>query len=163
MFFHIFAFMKLTLLFCGKTREKHISEGMQEYLKRIKHYFKIEVIESADIKSISDPELQKEAEAEKLLKHINPCDFLVLLDEKGKEFTSRQFASFIEKKSVAGVRNIVFTVAGAYGAHSKLLERVNTKISLSKMTFPHQLVRLIFAEQLYRACSIIRKEPYHHD
>jgi len=155
--------MKLTLLFCGKTREKHVMDGMQEYLKRIQHYYKLELIESADIKNIADAELQKEAEAERLLKHINPGDFLVLLDEKGKEFTSRQFAGFIEKKAETGTKNIIFTVAGAYGAHTKLLNRVDAKISLSKMTFPHQLVRLLFAEQLYRACSIIRKEPYHHD
>jgi len=155
--------MKLTLLFCGKTREQHVLDGMQEYLKRIKHYFKIEVIESAEVKNISDPELQKEAEAERLLKHINPGGFLVLLDEKGKEFTSRQFASFIEKKSITGTKNMVFVIAGAYGAHIKLLDHVDAKVALSKMTFPHQMVRLIFAEQLYRACSIIRKEPYHHD
>lgn len=155
--------MKLTLLFCGKTREKHVMNGMQEYLKRIKHYFKIEVIESTDVHNIDDPDKQKLVEAEKLLKHINPGDFLVLLDEKGKEFTSRQFASFIEKQIMAGTKNMVFVIAGAYGAHSKLLERVDAKISLSKMTFPHQLVRLIFVEQLYRACSIIHKEPYHHD
>ena len=155
--------MKLTLLLCGKTREKHVLDGMQEYLKRIQHYYKLELIESADVKNIADAELQKEAEAEKLLKHINPGDFLVLLDEKGKEFSSRQFAEFIEKKAETGTKNIVFTVAGAYGAHTKLLKRVDIKISLSKMTFPHQLVRLIIAEQLYRACSIIRKEPYHHD
>ena len=138
-------------------------DGMQEYLKRIKHYYKLDLLESTDVKNISDADLQKEAEAERLLKHITPTDFLVLLDEKGKEFTSRQFASFIEKKAETGAKNIVFTVAGAYGAHAKLLERVDAKISLSKMTFPHQLVRLIFTEQLYRACSIIRKEPYHHD
>lgn len=155
--------MKLTMLFCGKTRDKYVLDGMQEYLKRIKHYYKFNLIESADVKNISEADLQKEAEAERLLKHISPSDFLVLLDEKGKEYTSRQFASFIEKNAENGTKNIVFTVAGAYGAHAKLLKRINAKISLSKMTFPHQLVRLIFAEQLYRACSIIRKEPYHHD
>lgn len=148
----------------GKTEEKHVAAGIEHYLKRLKHYtsFEIKEIVVSKYKNAS-PDQQQQEEAEKILSHLDNTDTLVLLDENGKEFTSRKFAAFLEQQMVQGTRQLIFLVGGAYGFSEKVYERANFKISLSKMTFPHQLVRLIFIEQLYRAFTIIRNEPYHHD
>lgn len=155
--------MKILFLFTGKTREEHINTGLRKYIKRIERYFTFHIFETPDVKKVEKPELQIASETEKLLKKIEKTDFVVLLDEKGKELSSKNFANFIEKKSATGTKRLIFIIAGAYGAHTLLHKRANMQLSLSKMTFPHQLVRLIFAEQFYRACTILRNEPYHHE
>lgn len=155
--------MKIILLFTGKTNKGYVSDGLSDYFERIKRYFNAEIIETQDIKKIELPQKQTEAEAEKILKFIEPTDCVCLLDETGTNFTSRLFAEFLDKKINAQYKRIVFIIAGPYGANTAVKTRANALISLSKMTFPHQLVRLIFAEQLYRACTILKNEPYHHD
>jgi len=134
------------------------------FTKRLKHYCKFEIVQlelPTKLKS-SDSETIKKNEGELLLKKITPTDFIILLDEKGKEYSSVEFANFISKKSVHE-SSLTFVIGGAYGFSNEVYERANAKLSLSKMTFSHQLIRLIFAEQLYRAFTIIKGEPYHHE
>ena len=157
--------MKITFYQIGKTTEAYIQAGENEFIKRIKRYNSFDtnvlpVPKNASKYSFSE---QKQLEGEKILKVLAPTDFVVLLDEGGREFTSRKFSSFIEQRMNAATRNLVFIVGGAYGFSDDVYKRANQKISLSKMTFPHQLVRVIFLEQLYRAFTIMRNEPYHHD
>ena len=156
--------MKIKLLVIGKTSESYLSEGIALYLKRLSHYidFSFEVL--PDIKrapSMLSDQL-KEAESAAFMKKIGERDFVILLDENGKTYTSEGFASQIEKWMVTGDKNPVFIIGGAFGFGKALTERAALKISLSEMTFSHQMVRLIFVEQLYRAFTIIRNEPYHH-
>jgi len=157
--------MKITLIFTGKTTKKYIIEGTSEYEKRIKRYtnFKIVVIPEYKASKKTPIKVIKEKEGEILLKKISNSDFLVLLDEGGKLFNSKEFAGFIENKTITGVKNIVFVVGGAYGFSETIYKRANFKLSLSKMTFSHQPVRILFAEQLYRAFTIIKGEPYHNE
>jgi len=157
--------MKIKLVVVGKTDDKYIAEGIKKYFNRLKHYITFEYSELPDIKNSKNlsQEQQKKLEGEMLLKQLQAGDFVVLLDEKGKTFTSREFASYIEKKMVSGTKRVVFIVGGPYGFSDEIYAKANDKISLSKMTFSHQLVRLIFFEQIYRAMTIIRNEPYHHD
>ena len=154
--------MKITLILVGKTSSADVKSICADYLKRINHYTKMEevVIENS-IKS-ADTKKVKEKEGELILKKIVPGDFVILLDDKGKEFTSPQFASYLEGLFNQSLKNICFVVGGAYGFSDELYKRSNAKLSLSKMTFSHQIVRAIFAEQLYRAFTIINNEPYHH-
>ncbi len=141
-----------------------VKEVMGEYIKRIVHYTNFEVIETPDIKNIKNLSVehykQKEAEIQK--KYLVRSDFIILLDEFGKEYTSEKFAQFLEHKIQIGIKNPMFVVGGAYGFSEEIKKMSQAQISLSQMTFPHQLVRLIFIEQLYRAFTIIRKEKYHH-
>ncbi len=156
--------MKITLLLVGKTTSKHISACVDDYLGRITHYipFSIQVIpDLKNTKNLSFSQ-QKEREGELILRQIQNGDHVVLLDEHGQERRSMEFASWLEKKS-QNTRHIVFVIGGAYGFSSRVYERANEKISLSKMTFSHQMVRMIFVEQIYRACTIIKGEPYHHE
>ncbi len=156
--------MKITLLSIGKTHDNFIKEGIDKYLKRLKHYVKLEAIEIPelkDTKNLSEAQ-QKSKEAELLLKHIQPHDFLVLLDENGKEYTSVDFSKYIQKKMVTGVNHAVFVIGGPYGFDQSVYNAAKDKLSLSKMTFSHQMGRLFFVEQLYRAFTIIKGEPYHH-
>jgi len=149
----------------GKTNFSFIKEGINLYIRRLKRYIKFEFIELPDVKgakNLSDNELKKR-ETDIYLKKIQAGDFVILLDEKGKEFNSREFALFIEKKNIQAVKHLVFIVGGAYGFSEKMYQIAKQKISLSQMTFSHQIVRLIFMEQLYRAFSIIKGEPYHND
>jgi len=157
--------MKIKLVVVGKTDDKYIAEGIKKYFNRLKHYITFEYSELPDIKNSKNlsQEQQKKLEGEMLLKQLQAGDFVVLLDEKGKTFTSREFASYIEKKMISGTKRVVFIVGGPYGFSDEIYAKANDKISLSKMTFSHQLVRLIFFEQIYRAMTIIRNEPYHHD
>ncbi len=157
--------MKITLLTIGKTEEKHIKEGLDKYVKRLKHYVKFQLTELADIKNSKNltEAQQKTKEAELLFKYIQPADHVVLLDEKGQEFTSLHFSQFLNKKAVSGTAHLLFIVGGAYGFDSTVYNRANASISLSKMTFSHQMVRLFFTEQLYRAHTILKGEPYHHE
>ena len=156
--------MKITLLLVGKTAKALYSEGIKDYANRIKHYvpFEIKVIpEIKNNKNISFQQ-QKDKEGELLLKNIDDKSLVVLLDEHGKEFRSIEFAKWIEGKQLSG-RNIIFVIGGPYGFSQAIYSRADNTISLSRMTFSHQMVRMIFVEQLYRACSIIKNEPYHHE
>jgi 23S rRNA (pseudouridine1915-N3)-methyltransferase len=156
--------MKITLLIVGKTEDAYLKVGIDKYLKRLKHYTKIDVAEIAELKNTKalTQEQQKAKEAELILKKIVPLDHVILLDENGTELSSHQFAAYIDKKALTSVANLVFIVGGPYGFDQSVCQRANDKLSLSRMTFSHQMVRLFFAEQLYRAFTIIKGEPYHH-
>lgn len=156
--------MKTELILVGKTVNKHFNAGINDYVERIGHYmpFSITTIpELKNTKNLSESQ-QKEREGELILKQIQPTDTVVLLDEYGKEFRSIEFADWIQKKQNTA-RRLIFVIGGPYGFSNDVYERANEKISLSKMTFSHQMVRLIFTEQIYRACTIIKGEPYHHE
>lgn len=156
--------MRITLLVVGKTTDVHIEALIHEYHKRLTHYvpFVLQVIpELKNTKSLTVNQ-QKEAEGELILRAITSSTDLVLLDEYGKDFRSIEFAEYIQKKMSSG-RDVVFVVGGPYGFSEAVYRRANGKISLSKMTFSHQMVRLFFIEQMYRAMTILRGEPYHHE
>lgn len=155
--------MKTILLSVGKTDDPLFSRIIEEYKKRINFYipFDIEMIpDIKNAKNLSEKE-QKKLEGEKILKWIQRSDHVVLLDENGKQYTSIDFAGFMEKKSLSSKR-LVFIIGGPYGFSQEVKEMANETISLSKMTFTHQMVRMVFTEQLYRAMTIIQNEPYHH-
>lgn len=135
------------------------------YSSRLKHYVNFDVVEMPELKNVSalSKEQIKEREGELILKHIKANDSLVLMDERGREYRSIQFAAMLEDRMIRGGRDMVFVIGGAYGFSEEVYSRADDKISLSKMTYSHQLVRTIFAEQLYRAFTIIRGEPYHHE
>lgn len=156
--------MKITLLVVGKTTDTHIELLIQEYQKRLAHYipFNIQVIPELKNTKALTPEQQKQTEGELILRTINSSTDLVLLDEHGKEFRSIEFADYVQKRMSSG-RDVFFVVGGPYGFSEAVYQRANGKISLSKMTFSHQMVRLFFVEQLYRAMTILRGEPYHHE
>lgn len=156
--------MKITLLVVGKTTSVQIESLIQEYLKRLTHYipFVLQVIPELKNTKALTPEQQKLAEGDLILRAINSSTDLVLLDEHGKEFRSIEFADYVQKRMSSG-RDVVFVVGGPYGFSEAVYQRANGKISLSKMTFSHQMVRLFFVEQLYRAMTILRGEPYHHE
>lgn len=157
--------MKITFLVLGKTDDKYINEGISKYLNRLKHYIKFELVEIPDLKNTKNlrEDQQKAKEAELIQKALNPTDHVILLDEKGTEFTSRKFSEFLNKKMVSGIQNLVFIVGGPYGFDESIYKLASSKISLSKMTFSHQMVRLFFIEQVYRGFTILKGEPYHHD
>lgn len=156
--------MKIKLLVIGKTDENYLQSGIDIFLKRIPHYVPFELKIIPDIKNTRklSEEQQKEKEGELILQQLVNSDFLILLDENGKESSSVEFARFLEKKMLAGTKQLVFVIGGPYGFTQKVYSRANEKRSLSQMTFSHQMVRLIFLEQLYRAFTIIKGEPYHH-
>ena len=157
--------MRITLLAVGKTNDPHFIAGIEEYARRIRHYlpFDIEIIpELRNTKSLTE-EQQKEKEADLLLKTFCQGDYIILLDEHGREYRSMEFAAWMEKRMAAGPKRLVFTIGGPYGFSPRIYQRANEKVSLSKMTFSHQMIRLIFAEQIYRAMTIITHEPYHHE
>ena len=157
--------MKITLLALGKTEEKYLQSGIDIYLKRLKHYIKLEVVEIPELKQTKglSQEQQKAKEAELISKKLNPTDFVVLLDERGQELSSLQFADLLNKRMLASTQNLVFIIGGPYGFDNSIYQRVNEKLSLSKLTFSHQMVRLFFVEQVYRAFTILKGEPYHHE
>ena len=156
--------MKITLLVVGKTTDVHIETLIQEYQKRLTHYipFALQVIPELKNTKALTPEQQKQAEGELILRTITTATDLILLDEHGKEFRSIEFSDYLQKKMSAG-RDVVFVVGGPYGFSDAVHQRSNGKISLSKMTFSHQMVRLFFVEQVYRSMTILRGEPYHHE
>lgn len=156
--------MKSTLLLIGKTDNKHFAAGIADYSERINHYMPFSITVLPDIKNTKNltTERQKMMEGELILKQIQSSDTVVLLDEHGKEFRSIEFAAWLEKKQ-SSAKRIVFVIGGPYGFSPAVYQRANELISLSKMTFSHQMVRLIFTEQFYRACTIIKGEPYHHE
>ena len=157
--------MKVKLIVIGKTKSKFLIEGENEYQKRLRHYCKFSELIISDIKNsgkLSKKEL-KEKEGNLVLKSIKNNDYVILLDEKGLALSSTGFAGFLNKKMVSSTNELVFIVGGAFGFSESVYKRANAKLSLSKMTFSHQMVRLIFKEQLYRAFSILKGEKYHHE
>jgi len=157
--------MQLSLLVLGKTDSAQIETEIKRYESRLKHYlpFELRVIPDVRRGSKLTPEEQKRAEGIELLRYITPTDRVYLFDERGESYTSRAFATFIERAMVLGERRLVFIIGGPYGFSSEVYERADGQVSLSRMTFSHQMVRLFAIEQLYRAQTIIRGEPYHHD
>ena len=157
--------MKITLLTVGKTDKDWVKQGLNIYISRLKHYIPFNISEIPELKNVSalTKEQIKDKEGELILKSIKPADDVILLDEHGKEYTSTGFASFLQKKMAQEGRDIVFVIGGAYGFSDAVYKRANSKISLSQMTFSHQMVRAIFAEQIYRAFTIMKGEPYHHE
>lgn len=154
--------MKIILVCVGKTNENHIIEGINIYLKRIQRNYGFNIQIISDARKGLSREQQKIEEGQNILKKVSSDDFLVLLDENGNELNSVEFASFLEKHMVQSTKNMIFVVGGPYGFSDEVYQRANYKLSLSQMTFSHQIIRLIFTEQLYRAFTIIRGEPYHH-
>ena len=156
--------MRITLLTVGKTDIKWVKEGLEMYSSRISHYVPFSVTEIPELKNVSSLSVEqiKKKEGEMVLRNVRPQDRLVLLDERGQRRSSLAFASWLEDKMSRGGRDLVFVVGGAYGFATEVYNRADESISLSEMTFSHQIVRTIFAEQLYRAFTIIRGEPYHH-
>lgn len=156
--------MKTELILVSKTTDKHLAAGINDYVSRICHYlpFAITVIpELKNTKNMTE-EQQKVREGELILQKIQPADTVVLLDEHGKEFRSIEFADWLQKKQNTA-RRLVFVIGGPYGFSESIYKRADEQLSLSKMTFSHQMVRLLFVEQIYRACTIIKGEPYHHE
>ena len=156
--------MTIKLLAIGKTDSKSLLHLISEYENRLKHYVKFELEIIPDIKNAKNLSelLQKEKEGEALLKKLSPTDSIILLDENGKQYSSIDFSHFLQKKMNAGTRQLVLIIGGAYGFSNAVYERSGGKISLSKKTFSHQMVRLFAVEQIYRAFTILRNEPYHH-
>jgi 23S rRNA (pseudouridine1915-N3)-methyltransferase len=156
--------MKICFLVIGKTDEAYLQKGLEIFLKRIPHYILFEMKIIQDVKNARNlsEEQQKEKEGELILQQILPSDEIFLLDEQGMEVSSVDFARFLEKKMLSGTKRLVFVIGGPYGFSANVYSKATGKISLSKMTFSHQMVRLIFAEQLYRAFTILKGEPYHH-
>ena len=154
--------MKIALVVIGKTDAGYFVEAINEYKNRLVHYIPFEMEVIPDIKNVSESQ-QKEKEGELILKALQAGDQLVLLDDKGKEFTSMQFSTYIERKMHTVSKRLVFVVGGPYGFSEAVYKAASEKISLSKMTFSHQMIRLIFVEQVYRAMTILNNEPYHHE
>lgn len=157
--------MKIKLIVVGKTDNRHLILLMEDYVKRLKHYISFEIEVIPDIKKakkLSNVSLKK-GEGEEISKRITPADFVILLDEKGSMYSSVGFSNLIQKKMNSGLKRLVFVVGGPYGFSDKVYHRANAKLSLSTMTFSHQMVRLFFMEQLYRAFTILRNTPYHHE
>lgn len=157
--------MKAVLILVGKTTGQHFPQLLDEYSDRIKHYIGFEVITIPELRNTKNltEQQQKLQEGELILKQIQPGDHLVLLDEHGKEFRSVEFASWMERKQQTVSRRLVFVIGGPYGFSQAVYDKAAEKISLSKMTLSHQMVRVFFTEQLYRAMTIIKGEPYHHE
>ncbi len=157
--------MKIELMVIGCTGAGYLQIGIDNYVKRLSHYVPFDVRCLPDVKNTRSltEERQKELEGEMYLAQLQPGDCLVLLDELGKEMTSRQFAAYIDKKMITVSKRLVFVIGGPYGFSEAVYDRADDKVSLSKMTFSHEMVRLFFVEQLYRAMTILRGEPYHHD
>ena len=157
--------MKITLLTVGKTDRDWVKQGLELYISRLKHYIPFSLIEIPELKNVSalSTEQIKTKEGELILKHIRPADDLILMDERGKMYTSIEFAKVLQDKISYTGKDIVFVIGGAYGFSEAVRQRSNSKISLSRMTFSHQMVRAIFVEQLYRAFTIMKGEPYHHE
>jgi 23S rRNA (pseudouridine1915-N3)-methyltransferase len=157
--------MNIKLTVIGKTEEKYLIEAVENYIKRLKHYVNFEIIYLPDIKgakSLSPSEI-KEKEADILLKQISKYDKNILFDEKGKLFSSKEFATHLQKQMNQGIKNLNFIVGGAYGFSPRIYQEVQEKISISPMTFSHQMIRLLIVEQIYRANTILNNEPYHKD
>ena len=156
--------MKTELIVVGRTTDRHFDAGIRDYVERITHYMPFSICVIPELKGTThiSEEQQKTAEGELILKQLQPQDTVVLLDEHGQELRSVELASWLEHKR-AVARRLVFVIGGPYGFSSAVYQRANDKLSLSRLTFSHQMVRLVFVEQIYRACTIIKGEPYHHE
>ena len=156
--------MKISLLVIANTDDDYLKFGIKNYIEKVNRYYAFEYIEIPALKNIKNLsfDLQKEKECDVLMQKIKPNDYVILLDEHGKEFTSEKFANQLQINFNKGLKHIVFIIGGPFGHGQKMIERANEKMALSQMTFSHQMVRLFFTEQLYRACTIIRGEKYHH-
>ena len=157
--------MRVTLLLVGKTVNKHFVELIDDYASRVKHYISFDIITIPELKNTKNlsAEQQKQQEGELILKQLQVGDYMVLLDEHGKELRSIEFSKYMEQKMQTVSRRLVFIIGGPYGFSPDVYAKANEKLSLSKMTFSHQMIRLIFVEQFYRAMTIMRGEPYHHE
>jgi len=157
--------MKITLLVVGKSTNAHLIKLQEEYQNRLKFYIQFEMTIVPELKNTKNLSIneQLEKEADLIIKQLEYSDEVILLDEKGKQFTSVGFSDFIAKKILASHKRMVFVVGGPYGFSDRIYQRANGKISLSAMTFSHQMIRVIFVEQLYRAMTILKGEPYHHE
>lgn len=156
--------MQIVFLTVGKTTETYLLKGMEEYEKRLKKYIKFSRVEIPEIKrakGLSENEL-KNREGQEILKHLKGGDYLILLDENGKSFSSEKFADHLQRKMNAGFKRLVFVIGGPYGFSDEVYGKGNEKLALSAMTFTHQMVRLFFIEQIYRGFTILRNDPYHH-
>lgn len=156
--------MKTLLILVGKTTDKHFQAGITDYVERIGHYMPFELVTIPELKNTKHltEEQQKVMEGELILRLLQPSDTMVLLDEHGHEFRSIEFAQWMEQKRNTA-RRLVFVIGGPYGFSKDIYARANEQLSLSRMTFSHQMIRLVFTEQVYRACTIIKGEPYHHE
>lgn len=157
--------MKIKLLAIGKTDDKNLQTLISTYQQRLKHYIAFEIEIIPDIKNVKNlsEQAQKEKEGDLILKKLAPTDVLILLDEKGKMFSSVEFSNFLQKKMNAGIKQLVLVIGGPYGFSEAVYTAAVGKISLSKMTFSHQMIRLFVVEQIYRALTILKNEPYHHE
>lgn len=157
--------MKITLLTVGKTDKDWVKDGLDIYVSRLKHYIPFSVVEIPELKNVSamTKDQIKTREGELILKNIRPTDDLILMDERGRQYSSVELAKVLQDKISYIGKDIVFVIGGAYGFSEAVYARADSKISLSRMTFSHQMVRAIFAEQIYRAFTIMRGEPYHHE
>jgi 23S rRNA (pseudouridine1915-N3)-methyltransferase len=157
--------MKIALVQTGKTTDKNISEVAEMYSVRIKKYSSFEIITLPELKNVANVPVaeQKEREGKKLLQMVNSGDFVILMDERGKEFRTIEFTVLLEKLFMLPKKRILFVIGGPWGFSDDVYNRADMKMSLSKMTFPHQLVRLLFLEQIYRVFTVIKGEPYHHE
>jgi len=157
--------MKIKLIAIGKTDDKNLIRLIDDYQKRLEHYIKFDIEIIPDLKNVKNlsQNQQKEKEGEFILKKISSTDQLILLDEKGYEFRSIEFSRFLQKKMNAGTKQLVFVIGGPYGFSNSVYQKAQGKVSLSKMTFSHQMIRLFMIEQLYRGFTILKNEPYHHE
>lgn len=156
--------MNIKIILIGKTDNQHIHQLTEDYIKRIARYIQLEWIIIEDIKNRKNltAEEQKKQESELILKKLSSNDFVVLLDERGKKFNSLQFSDFLQKRMLSGIKSLVFIIGGPYGFAEQVYKIANYQLSISDMTFSHQIIRVIFAEQLYRVFTILNHEPYHH-
>lgn len=157
--------MEINLLVIGKTSSCQLADLTDEYIRRAARYTPFEMRVLPDVRNAKalTPQQRKQAEGKLILDALRPSDFLMLLDERGKQFTSVTFAEMLQKRMASGLKRLVFLVGGPYGFSPEVYDRADAKISLSAMTFSHEMVRLFFAEQVYRAMTILRGEPYHHE
>ena len=157
--------MKIIIIGIGKTGKSFLEAGEREYMKRLNRYTSIEVSYLPDVKNAKKKTVEqiKEEEGEQLLAQLKSGGLIVLLDEKGKQYTSVEFADWMQSRMNRGLKHITFVIGGPYGFSSKVLQQADEKVSFSKMTFSHQMIRMLFLEQLYRGFSILRNEPYHHE
>tara|TARA_R110001599_G_scaffold33649_1_gene108526 strand:- start:19116 stop:19589 length:474 start_codon:yes stop_codon:yes gene_type:complete len=157
--------MKIKLLAIGKTNDKNLHQLIEVYQKRLQHYIKFELEIISDIKNVKNlsEAQQKEKEGELILSKLQNTDQLILLDDKGKQFTSIEFSQYLQKKMNSGIKQLVFVIGGPYGFSDAVYKKSQGKLSLSKMTFSHQMIRLFIVEQIYRGFTILKNEPYHHE
>lgn len=157
--------MKIVLIWIGKTAVDYMQKAVADYSSRIKHYTSLDIVEVADVRGVKKNDINalRNAEGQAMLKLLKPDDYVVLLDDKGRQYTSVELSAEIERLGVSSIRRVVYIIGGAYGFSQEMYNRANAFLSLSKLTFSHQMVRAVFLEQIYRAMTIIRGEPYHHN